>query len=423
MLLLFSVFLILLLLNIPIVVVIGISSLAYLFLNDIPPLLIGQRITTSLLSFPLLAIPFFILLAEVLNHGGATQRLMRLVVSIVGFIRGGLGLANVGISMLFSGISGTALADTSGLGSTLIPSMKKQGYSSKYAAAVTAASSTVGPIIPPSVPLIIAGVIAGLSIYDLFLAGAIPGLLMGFAMMVTAYIIALKRKYPRSNRFETKEVWASLKGCIWEISLIIFILYGILGGVFTATEAGAMGVIYALFLGFVVRRELTFKKLYRACVETTALSGIVLIIVGFASTFGWIIAMERFPELFSEWILAITVVPILALLLVNLVLLVIGAVMETTAALIIVLPTLLLLGSSIGVDPIQMTIIVVLNLILGLLTPPIGMALYIVSSISKEKIGAIVKEVFPFFIANLFVLLLVIMFPKISLWLPTLLNR
>jgi C4-dicarboxylate transporter, DctM subunit len=416
-------FVVLLLLRFPIFIVIGLSSALYILLNEIPTVLIAQRITTQLTSFSLLAIPFYLLLATILNSGSATERLMKFVISIVGFIRGGLGIANVGISMLFAGISGTAVADTSGLGKTLIPAMVKEGYPARYAAAVTGASSVVGPIIPPSINIIIAGVTAGLSIYELFLAGVIPGLLMGLSMMIVAYVIAVKRKFPRSaKKFEFGKVWEAFKGCVWELGLIVFVLYGILGGLFTPTEAGAMGVFAALVLGFVIRRDVSLKDLYNCCVETAQFTGTVLVIVGFAATYGWIIASERIPQMVTESILTITVVPVIALLLICLVLFVVGSFMETIASLVIVLPTTLALGATLGIDPIQMTMIVVINLTLGLLTPPIGIILFIVSEISKEKIGAIVKEVMPFFVANCVVLALVVIFPKLTLWLPQLLK-
>lgn len=415
-------FIVLLILRFPIFIVIGLSSLLYILLNDIPSVLVAQRITTQLTSFSLLAIPFYLLLAAILNSGSATQRLITFVVSIVGFIRGGLGIANVGISMLFAGISGTAVADTAGLGKTLIPAMKKEGYPGPYSAAVTGASSVVGPIIPPSINIIIAGVTAGLSVYELFLAGVIPGILMGIAMMVTAYIIAVRRKFPKSSRFELQKVWVAFKNCIWELLVIAFVLFGILSGLFTPTEAGAMGVFAALILGFIIRRDVTFKAFYKSCIETATFTGTVLVVVGFAATYGWIIANERIPQLVSESILLITVVPIIALLLVNLVLFVVGAVMETIAAIVIVLPTVLTLGGILGIDPIQMTMIVVINLTLGLLTPPIGVVLFIVTSISKEKIGAVIKETMPFFLANVVVLLLVILIPKLTLWLPEILR-
>lgn len=415
-------FVVLLVLKVPIFVVIGLSSLIYVLMSGIPSVLLTQRMTTQIASFSLLAIPFYILLAELLNSGSATRRLIAFVNSIVGFIKGGLGLANVGISMVFAGISGTAVADTSGLGKTLIPAMKKEGYPGSYSAAITGASSVVGPIIPPSVNLIIAGVTAGISIQQLFLAGVIPGILMGLAMMIAAYLIALKRNFPKSNRFALATVWATFKGCFWELLLIAFVLYGIMGGLFTPTEAGAMGVVGALFLGLVIRRDVSLKQIYSACVESVVFTGTVLILVGFAATYGWILASEGVPTLMTESILSITVVPILAMLLVMMVLFVVGAVMETIASLVIVLPTLLVLGDAIGVEPIQMTLLVVINLTLGLLTPPIGVGLFIVTSISKESMGSIIKEIIPFFLANVVVLVLVISFPSLTMWLPRVLG-
>lgn len=415
--LLFTSFFGLLVLGVPIVIAMAIASVFYLIGSDIPVILIAQRITTSLLSFPLMAIPFYILLAETLNAGSATKRLIRLVTAAVGFIRGGLGIANVLLSMIFAGISGTALADTSSLGATLIPSMEEEGYPIEYAAAVTAASSTVGPIIPPSVPMIVSAVIAELSVTDLFMAGAVPGLLMGVAMMVVAYVVAVKRGFPRSARFSLRELGLSFKDSVFEFFLIASILVGIVGGFFTATEAGAMGATFALILGF-RRGELNYRNVRKACIETTVLSGIVLIIVGFASVFGWIIAKEQVPMMFAEWLQGVTENPMMALLLINICLLVVGAVMETTAALIIVLPTMLALGNVFSISPVQMTTIVVINLILGLLTPPVGMALYIVCSISKRSMSVVVKEMMPFFVANLIVLALVCLVPKLTLWLP-----
>lgn len=415
-------FFVLLVLKVPIFVVIGLSSLLYVYLSGIPSVLLAQRMTTQLSSFALLAVPFYILLAELLNSGSATRRLIDLVSSIVGFIKGGLGIANVGISMLFAGISGTAVADASGLGKTLIPAMKREGYPGAYSAALTGASSVVGPIIPPSVNLIIAGVTAGISIQQLFLAGIIPGLLMGLTMMVAAYLIALKRNFPKSNRFELGRVWKAFKNSVWELLLIGFVLYGIMGGVFTPTEAGAMGVVGALFLVLVIRRDVSLKQVYYSCVESAVFTGTILILVGFAATYGWILASENVPRLMTESILSITVVPFLAMLLVMLVLFLVGAVMETIASLVIVLPTLLVLGEAIGIDPIQMTILVVINLTLGLLTPPIGVGMFIVTSISKEKMSDIIKEIMPFFLANVVALLLVIAFPQLTTWLPEVLG-
>ncbi|SDI41777.1 TRAP transporter large permease [Natribacillus halophilus] len=415
-------FFLLLAFKVPIFVVIGISSLLYIWLSDIPSALLGQRMMTQLGSFSLLAVPFYILLAELLNSGSASRRLINLVNSIVGFIKGGLGIANVGISMLFAGISGTAVADTSGLGKTLIPAMKREGYPGPYSAALTASSSVVGPIIPPSVNLIIAGVTAGISIQQLFLAGIIPGIMMGLAMMIAAYLIAIKRNFPRSNSFRIKNVGNALKESYWELLLIAFVLYGIMGGLFTPTEAGAMGVLGALFLGLVIRRDVSLKQLYDSGIEAVIFTGTVLILVGFAATYAWILANEGIPQLLSESILGITVVPILALLLVMLVLFIVGAVMETIASIVIVLPPLLVLGDAIGVDPITMTILVVMNLTLGLLTPPIGVGLFIVTSISKEKMGSIIKETLPFFIANVVILLLIVLFPQLTLWIPEMLG-
>ena len=418
MLILIGSFLVMLMLKVPVLFSMGISSGLYLMSNEITLMVIGQRMTTMLMSFTLLAVPFFVLLAELFNAGNSTKRLIRFVLSLVGWVSGGLGIANVGISMLFAGVSGTAAADSSGLGTFLIPAMEKEGYDKAFSAAVTSASASVGPIIPPSIAMVIAGVSVSLSVTDLFLAGAIPGLLMGFSMMILTYFISVKRKYPKSQGFDIHEVWASFKDCVWELLLVLFIFFGIVGGFFTPTEAGAMGAAATLFIGVVIKRELTARKIFNAVARSAALAGVVIIIIGFAGTFGWAVAKERVPEQFAAWILSVTDNWILVMVLVNIALLILGAIMETTAAIIITMPTLIALGNAIGMNPIQLTVIVVVNLILGMSTPPLGVSLLIVSAISKEGIGPIVKDLIPYYLVNFLVLAGLVMIPQLTLWLP-----
>ena len=421
MILLFALFFLLLALGVPVVFSMGASGLVYLFSAGLSPTIIIQRMTTQLMSFSFMAIPFFILLAEILNSGRSMDRLIRFVKATIGHFHGGLAQANALISVVFACVSGTALADCSSLGATLIPAMEKEGYSREFSAAVTAATSAVGPIIPPSITMVIAGVTLSMSVSKLFFAGAIPGLLMGGAMMVVNYFISKKRNYPRSRSFSLGELGRSFLGCVWELSLIVVVLGGILGGFFTPTEAGAMGTLAAVLIGVLVRRELTLKKFYHACLKAAVSSANVLIIIGFAATYGNIMARMHLPDTLTRLLFGITTNKYLILLIINLFLILIGMVMETNSAMIILLPTIVAVGTTIGVDPIQMVTMVAINFVLAGITPPVGMMLYVVCSVTKCNIFAVAKEAFPYLIACFVVLGLVACVPPLTLWLPNLL--
>ncbi|EGA90903.1 TRAP-type transport system permease large protein [Planococcus donghaensis MPA1U2] len=418
--LLFVSFIALIFLGVPVAFSLGLASFIYLMMAGIPLNIIPQRMFGGLNSFVLLCIPGFILAGNLMNAGGITQRIIKFANDLFGHIRGGLGLANVGASMGFAGISGTALADTASIGSILIPAMKKEGYGSGFSAAVTASSSTVGPIIPPSLPMIIVGTLASLSIGDLFLAGALPGLLLGVGLMIPTYLISVRRNYPKGDRQPLKVIWKSFTGAFWALLMTFIILYGILGGFFTPTEASVIAVLYAFVIGIFVYRELPIKKIPEIMLSSMTATASIMLLVGFANLFGWIMVREQIPQLVAESILGISTNAIIVILLINLLLLFVGTFMETIAALVILFPVLLPVALTVGMDPIQFGVMMVLNLVIGLVTPPVGVCLFVASQIGKVSIGKTSRELLPFLGVSLAVLMLVAFVPQITLFLPNL---
>lgn len=417
---LFISFISLIFMGIPIAFSLGLSSIVYLLMADIPLNIVPQKMFAGLNSFVLLCIPGFILAGNLMNAGGITERIIQFTNNLVGHIRGGLGLANVGSSMGFAGISGTALADTASIGSVLIPAMKKEGYDADFSAAVTSSSSTVGPIIPPSLPMIIVGTLASVSVGDLFLAGAIPGLLLGFSLMLVTYIISVKRNYPKGERQPLPVIAKSFAGAFWALFMTFVILYGILGGYFTPTEASVVAVIYALVVGLFIYRDLKVKDLPKIILDSMIATASIMILVGFANLFGWILVSEQIPQLVANAILSISENPIIVILLINLLLLFVGTFMETIAALVILFPVLLPVATSVGMDPVHFGVMMVLNLIIGLSTPPVGVCLFVASSIGKVSIGATSRALVPFIGMSLLVLLMVAFIPQLTLFLPNL---
>ena len=418
--LLFVSFIALIFLGVPVAFSLGLASFIYLMLAGIPLNIIPQRMFGGLNSFVLLCIPGFILAGNLMNAGGITNRIIQFANDLFGHIRGGLGLANVGASMGFAGISGTALADTASIGSILIPAMKKEGYGAGFSAAVTASSSTVGPIIPPSLPMIIVGTLASLSIGDLFLAGALPGLLLGIGLMIPTYLISVKRNYPKGKRQPVKAIWKSFTGAFWALLMTFIILYGILGGFFTPTEASIIAVLYAFVIGIFVYKELPVKKIPEIMLSSMTATASIMLLVGFANLFGWIMVREQIPQLVAESILGISTNAIIVILLINLLLIFVGTFMETIAALVILFPVLLPVALTVGMDPIQFGVMMVLNLVIGLVTPPVGVCLFVASQIGKVSIGKTARELLPFLGVSFAVLMLVAFVPQITLFLPNL---
>ncbi|MEC5424533.1 TRAP transporter large permease [Virgibacillus sp. C22-A2] len=420
--LLFISFIALIFLGIPVAFSLGLSSLLYLIIADIPLSIIPQRMFGGLNSFTLLCIPGFILAGNLMNSSGITDRIIHFANSILGHIRGGLGLANVGASMGFAGISGTALADTASIGSVMIPAMKKQGYGAGFSSAVTASSSVVGPIIPPSLPMIMVGTLAAISIGDLFVAGIIPGVLLTLGLMIPTYIISVKRNYPKGERSSLKEVWTSFTGSFWALFMTVIILYGILGGYFTPTEASIIAVLYAIFVGLFIYKQLSIKDIPGVVLKSMTSAASIMLLVAFANLFGWIMTREQIPQMVAESILSISPNEVVVILLILLLLLFVGTFMETIAALVILFPVLLPVATQIGMDPVQFGVVMVLALVLGLMTPPVGVCLFVAAQIGKVSMGKVVRELIPFFAVGILVLLLVAFIPQVTLYLPSLLD-
>jgi tripartite ATP-independent transporter DctM subunit len=322
--------------------------------------------------------------------------------------------------MLFAGISGTAISDTASLGAVMIPAMKKEGYDFDFSCAITAASSTVGPIIPPSLPMIIAATLSGLSVGKLFLAGAIPGLLLGLGLMLVAYFVAKKKNYPKHEKSSLMQIFRSFTDTFWALLMTMIILFGIIGGVFTPTEASVVALLYALFIGTFVYKKLNLKNISVVILDSMKTTASLMILVGFANLFGFILITEQIPQRISEQILLWTTNKYAVLLLINLLLIIVGTFMETIAALLILFPILLKVAIAVDVEPMHFTVIAVLNLIIGLTTPPVGVCLFVASSIGKTSIGKVSRAGLPFLAVSLLVLVLVSLFPELSLFLPKL---
>lgn len=402
-------------LGVPVAFSLGISSLVYFIGNDMSLYMFAQRFFAGLNSFTLLCIPGFVLCGSLMNQGGITEKLIGFCNKIVGHITGGLALANVASSMLFAGISGTALADTVSVGGVLIPAMKKEGYDADFSCAVTAASSCVGPIIPPSVPMIMAATMASLSVSKMFMAGILPGVMLGVGMMIVSYIISKKRNYPKTERRATfKEVLASAKESFFAIMMTVIILVTIIGGIVTPTEASIIAVVYGILVGFFVYKKLTVKSLIASMKSTVVSSASIMVLVGCANVFAYILTKEQIPQMVADAMLSMTTNKYIILLLVNILLLFVGMFMETIAAILILFPVLLNLVVAVGVDPIQFGVICVLNLVLGLCTPPVGVCLFAATNIGEVKLTKVVKELCPFLVSNFIVLLLVTYVPFLT---------
>lgn len=419
---LFAIFIGGLIVGIPVAITLGLSSLAYILLAGIPPVVMPQKMYAGMDVFVLLSIPGFILAGNLMNQGGITTRIIRFANSLVGWIRGGLGLTNISASMLFGGITGTAVADAASIGGVMIPGMKKAGYPADFSAAVTAASSTVGPIIPPSVPMIIVGALSGISVGQMFLAGAVPGIMMGLAMMVTAYVIAVRKGFPRQSWQGAGEVVRSFGGAFWALAMTFLIIYGLLSGLATPTETAVVASVYAFVVGAFIYRELPVRKLPGIIVESAVASAGILALVGFANVFGWILVSERIPQALADGVLSITDNPILVILLINILLLFVGMFMETIAALIILFVPLLSLATAVGIEPLHFATFAVLNLMIGLTTPPVGVCLFVCAGIARLPLAPVVVAIMPFLLTNITVLLLVSYIPALATWLPSLLT-
>jgi C4-dicarboxylate transporter, DctM subunit len=417
------IFVALFLLGIPILFVFGLISLFTVLLNQDYAFLIvfPQRMFAGPNMFILLAIPMFILAGKLMNIGGLSDRLIALAKSLFGHFKGGLAQVNIAASMFFSGISGSALADTAAIGSVLIPAMVEENYEKDFSAAITAISSTIGPIIPPSIAMIIYAAMSNVSVAALFIAGIVPGLLLGVGLMAGAYVYARKNNLAQKGQFSIVKFGRCLASALPALLFPVIILYGIFGGIFTPTEAAAVAVLYSILVGFFVYKDLNWSKIKKALMETGILCGAIMPIVSTTYILSWLVGASDVTTIATEYLIEMTSSPALILFIINLFLLLAGAILEPASSIILLAPTLLPIIEEIGVDPIHFGIIMVLNLVIGFATPPHGSCLFIASSISKVGIEKITKAILPFLFISLLVLAIVTYCPSLIMFLPNLL--
>ena len=414
---LFSILIVTIALSIPIGITLGLSTcIAMLITSDIPMIMLAQKSVTGLDSFPLLAIPFFILAGALMCNGGISRRLVALAESLVGYIVGGLAMVTVLACMFFAAISGSGPATVSAIGSFMIPSMKERKYDAGFAAAITAAAGTIGVIIPPSIPFVIYCVVAQCSIGDMFIAGIIPGIIIGIALMLVCYITARKRNYKTmTDRPRFSEVSKAFKDSFWALLVPIIILGGIYGGIFTPTEAAVVAVVYSVIIGKFVYRELDMKSLYDCLKSTGLINGATSFLIGLSMAFASYLAMAQIPAKMAAWLTAFVDSPFLLLMIINVFLLIIGCFVDNIAAVIILTPILLPVVKMIGIDPIHFGLIITVNLACGFISPPYGINLFVASAISGESIESISREIIPAFVAMVGCLLLFTYFPLFSM--------
>ena len=383
--------------------------------------MMAQRMYVATTGFTLLAIPFFILAGNLMNYGGITMRVFDFARALVGHVRGGLGHVNVVASMIFSGMSGAAVADAAGLGVVEMKAMTENGYDKEFSAAITAASSTIGPVVPPSIAFVIYGSITGVSIVKLFMAGFLPGLLMGLALMIAVYFVAKKRGYPKDPKPSFGHIWKTFTESFLALLMPIIIIGGILGGIFTPTEAAVVASIYALIIGCFVYKEIKLKDIPEVIWESIKQSVRVLFIIATAGFFGWLMIHQSIPEQVISGLTTITENRYVMLIIVVCVLIVLGCFLEGIAVMVITIPIFMKIIEQFQIDPVQFGVIMVLCSMIGLLTPPVGMSLYAVATISNVSIGRLTRELFPYLLGIFIVTLIITYIPIVSLWLPNIL--
>jgi tripartite ATP-independent transporter DctM subunit len=408
----------LMVLGMPLFLSMGFSCLVYLWANGEILLSIPQRLTATANSFPLLAAPFFMLTGMAMNTAGITKRIYDFAECLAGRFRGGLAHVNVIGSVIFAGMSGSAVADAAGLGTIEIKAMTDEGYPLAFSAAVTAASATIGPIIPPSVPLLIYGVIADVSIGRLFAGGFIPGLLMAAALMVMIHFMAKRRGFGAHLAPTFRQFATTTRKAFLSLMTPVILFGGMMIGVFTPTEAAFVAAAYALVLGLFVYREITWRELPKLFLDTVETNAVVLMLVMTAALFGWVLARAQVPQQLGAWILGVSRNPLIILLMINVFLLIVGCFMEALAALIILIPVFMPIIKAVGIDPVHFGLVAVLNLMIGTLTPPVGIVLFVVARVAKLPFEEVTRATAPFLIPLIVVLILITVFPELVLWLP-----
>jgi tripartite ATP-independent transporter DctM subunit len=413
---------ILVLLNVPLAVSVGIVSLIYLWQQGIPLLIIPKLMLESVDSFPFLAFPLFVLMGLLMNSGGISRRIFNFANCLVGHLRGGLGHVNIFASVIFSGMSGNVIADAGGLGVIEIEAMRNEGYDDGFSAGITAASATIGPIIPPSIPMVIYAMSFEASVGALFVGGIIPGMIMGVTLMITVFLLARRRDYPkREHMAGLSELWQSFKQAFFPILTPVILLGGIFSGIFTPTEAAAIAVVYAVILGFIVFRELNFSDVPGLCVQVLKNLGTVLFILATVSVFTWILSRERVPEYLINLIIKRDITPAQFLIISNIILLVLGCFTTITPSIILLGPIFYPLIQTLGINPVHFGVVMVLNLMIGALTPPVGPVLYVISDIAGLPCFRVFKAALPFIIPLFITLVLITFVPQVVMFLPKIL--
>lgn len=410
--------------NTPIAIAIGVASiLGIIVQGDFSPMMMVQRMFGGTDSFHLMAVPLFMFTGTIMEAGGISRRIIDFANALVGWLPGGMAAVTIVSAMFFAGISGSAAADAAAVGAILIPAMKKSGYESDFAAAVQASGGSIGVIIPPSIPMIIFGFLTGASIGQLFAAGILPGLLIGASLIGVATFISWKKGYSATASFSIADVWRTFRRALLALGAPIIILGGILFGIFTATESAAVAVVYGLVVGMFVYRRITIRDLYPLFRDGAITSAIVMLIIATASAFSWIAAIEDIPARLAGGLLGLTTNPVALLLLINLVLLIAGTFVETTAALILLVPMITAMLPSLGIDMVQLGVIVVTNLAIGMLTPPMGICLIVSCSISGDSLAAISRRVLPFMGILIVDLLIITFYSPITMFMADLVAK
>lgn len=415
-LILFGSFALFLILGLPAAFGLALASLGAILYSGYPITVFTQRMFTAVNSFPLMAIPLFMLAGALMGYGGITTRIINFALAFVGNIKGSLGHVVAISGFIMGGISGSGVADAAALGSVMVPEMKKRGYDPGFSAALVSSCGSIGLIIPPSIALIIYGVTAMASIGDLFMAGIVPGALIALGFLLYSYYFGKKNNYPCEGNLSTAEKWKRFKDASWALIMPVIILVGIRGGIFTPTEGGAVVSVYALFVGMFIYKEITLKDLPKICISAAISTASIAAIIMATSLFGWLLASEQIPQKITMALLAATQNKVLLLLLINLLLLIVGMFLDSGPAIMLLAPILIPVAAKLGVHPVQFGLVMVINLTIGLLTPPVGTALYVGSNVSGVPIGRLSKSLVPFWVIMITVLLLVTFVPSLTTW-------